>query len=422
MLADVIMIIDPAAVLYLNHVPKCGGTTVADLFCRAFPADAVQDRFSLEGAQTLLPSELAKKRLMAAHLPEWVMRRRLQPYQKIGLARAPWPRFKSIVRHYLRDIEAGAPPLHTGAFFEALDRGDVEAAFDTISDWYRHDSLAAFYAADAISAYGDLDALAQSAIARIETYDLIVCCEDIDALFPLLCRLTNQPEMDAPRLNDAAEFGNASCDLFGAELEARFKDAATYEYRVFDALKARAEKTAQNLRNALDRRPTYRRAIASRAFDKVDVAIEASEPVAAVGWDRPVLATGGRHVGRYGLRLNGDKAFIDFGVPTGQRLFVEIIVWIGGGLTALGSIRLRINNQPMTLENCVVEDVHDRCSMVLIMEHAPIIDGFCRLEFMRADTPAPGAGDLWVFSVRARAAAAEHTAWSTQPRRVAPRR
>lgn len=416
------IIIDPAATLYLNHVPKCGGTTVVDLFCRAFPAAAVQDRFSLQGAQTLLPSELAKKRLMAAHLPEWVMRRRLQPDQKIGLARSPWSRFKSIVQHYLRDIEAGAPPLHTRAFFDALSRGDRDAAFDTISDWYRHDSLAAFYAADAISAYEDMDALAQSAIERIETYDLIVCCEDIDTLFPVLCRLTNQPEKDAPRLNDAREFGDASCEIFGTDLEARFKDVVAYDYRVFAALKARAEMTAQDLRTALERRPSYRRTIASRAFNKLDVAVEANEPMAAVGWDRPVIATGGRHAGRYGLRLNGDKALIDFGVPTGQRLFVEIIAWIGGGLAALEGIRLSINDQPVTFENCVVEDVHDRCSMVLIIEHAPIVDGFCRLEFTRPDTPSPGAGDLWVFSVRARATAGEQTAWTALPRSAAARR
>lgn len=410
------MVIDPAATLYINHVPKCGGTTVVDLFCRAFPAEVVQDRFSLQGAQTLLPSELATKRLMAAHLPEWVMRRRLQPDQKIGLARAPWPRFKSIVRHYLRDIEAGAPPLHTGEFFAAQSRGDIDAAFQTISDWYRHDSLAAFYAADAISAYEDMDALAQSAIERIETYDLIVCCEDIDTLFPLLCRLINQPEMDAPRLNDAREFGDSSCEMFDAELEARFRDAVAYEYRVYDALKARAERTAQALRNGLERRPSYRRAIAARAFNKLDVALEASEPMAAVGWDRPVVATGGRHAGRYGLRLSGDKALIDFGVPTGQHLFVEIITWIGGGLAALEGIQLSINGQPITFENCVVEDVHDRCSMVLIVEHAPIMDGFCRLEFARAETPQPGAGDLWVFSVRARIAAMGQTAWTSLPR------
>ncbi|MEQ1808389.1 MAG: hypothetical protein ABL889_00585 [Terricaulis sp.] len=353
---------------------------------------------------------------MAAHLPEWVMRRRLQPDQKIGLARAPWPRFKSIVRHYLRDIQAGAPPLHTGEFFDAQSRGDIDAAFQTIADWYRHDSLAAFYAADAISAYEDMDALAQSAIERIETYDLIVCCEDIDTLFPLLCRLINQPEMDAPRLNDAREFGDSSCEMFGADLEERFRDVVAYEYRVYDALKARAERTTQNLRNALERRPSYRRAIAARASNALDVAIEASEPMAAVGWDRPVVATGGRHAGRYGLRLNGEKALIDFGVPPGQQLFVEIITWIGGGLAALDGIQLSINGQPITFENCVVEDVHDRCSIVLIVEHAPIMDGFCRLEFTRADTPPPGAGDLWVFSVRARIAAMGQTAWTSLPR------
>lgn len=225
--------------IYLNHIPKCGGTAFSSLIEERFRLDEILSAPRLIATNMLSNTErnavlylpdaiMAETGLITGHIGEG-LRGRLPDVYSVVLLREPIARFRSMFRHHLRDRNAFSN-LSTvvGTDGELIDASvGLLRALRPLSMLSFLTPQWSHFEDSATSMHEHMG----SALAALETYDIVVTEETFDFFADFLrLVLGAAPDRVRIRLNEG---GNTSEPGFSSEVESAIRAELPEEFVLY---------------------------------------------------------------------------------------------------------------------------------------------------------------------------------------------
>ncbi len=392
--------------LYFNHVPKCAGTSLNEVFCRGLHRDqlGVEPFVTAVELYTLRASRFDRLAFVGSHVPHWVAARRLPDWTFVTVLREPWSRFQALCRHLVR-IEGSEPQAlqNQQAEFLRLLRGGAHAeAMEQTRHWYpRHASIASYFLPDPVYDVALPADVGERAKAVLASYDIVLLADRLHEDSLWIDRVFNGQESGAPaRLNTSAQYGDVSGGPFDDAYRARFDELYPYERDVYDAARERYPGTRERLRDEITQ---------GRRGPRVPAPVP--QPLYALDWEAPtrcggfsdrLFAASLGYVRSVARRVETDVARLEFNLPRAGAARIEAVVWVSP-VDIQFAVHVRLNGTPLPLfdERREIGDPNQIWSSVDV-DAATVGDGRCVLEIDRRN--APSLTEFWLldFVVRAR--------------------
>jgi hypothetical protein len=338
--------------LFFNHVPKCAGTSIGTLLESAYPADTVLTSRLVSPAviRTISDDELARHRLIWGHFTDLARRRSPGRYNVVTL-RDPWKRFRSILRHALR--ERGGQWRNFRAvepYAETLDPKLLETPeFKRVAGVlpsYTHLSPTTRENARATPRER-----VDEAIAALDAYDLIITDDTIDTCAGHLADMLGLPPIVAAPRHNAA---NAWPDSLRAD-PPREHEPLLGEHHALDSefyaiARERSLKQAAEVARPLEERTQrYLERLAARST-KREWTLDWAEPVCAAGWSARVPPGIVRDNDKETLcQIAGSSAFIDAPVVSSGKLAIDLVM--SASDEARGNLEITIDGAAVAWEH-----------------------------------------------------------------------
>jgi len=231
--------------VYINHIPKCAGTTVSTAVESWFPASAIFSYSLFDPSQALSwpflrshvcwlpPALLEGRRLATGHFGEMFRRLRCADAYSIALVREPGSRCRSLLRHIAGPgVAVNAPELQP--FINRNVPLDPREA--NFRQCYLGSSMVAYLCEDPGLVWGpytNWQKAYESAAESLSTYDLIITTDRVRPMLSHLARLFQAAPIVPIALNmrSGAEAAPDLAEDFNAKLaEVIPEEFALYAY------------------------------------------------------------------------------------------------------------------------------------------------------------------------------------------------
>lgn len=392
--------------IYFNHVAKCAGTSLNELFSRGIPTSAVgvHPFVSLDEMYFVGGKKLDELRFVGGHVPHRFVSRRFSDWSMITVIRHPWERFLSYTKHFFRMFKQGEPfDEQRTEFIELILNQESEKALLQSRSWYPlMGSIAGCFLELSFEhcTESDLHHIGERAESVLNQYDLVLLTEHLNQEWTTLERYFQGSTLCPPtRLNSTASFGHDQAPIFSDELEATFKSQFPYDYDLYAAAQKVAPETIQRLTDAVENSTT----IGHAPVPKVIASVDWKEPTRCGGLSDRLAAACMGYQGHIARRVEANVGVLELEIPKTSRARIEFVFWMSD-IALRHQCRVSINGTEI---ECFIaerelihpEDSHQFWTSAEIPQEA-LKEDVLRITFDRS--AAAGLHEWWLLDIAVR--------------------
>jgi len=387
--------------IFFNHVPKCAGTSINELFCRPIHKSAAGRPPFVRAEEVCFMDgkRVDAFQFIGGHLPHRLAARRFQDWSLLTVIRQPWKRFISLTRHIMREQQRGKKiPPHQTEFLELLSSGQQQQALEQTAGWYPTSSSIASYFQD--KPREDLNEVGKRAKDILSKYDLVLLTENLNKDWNTLERYLQGTVVCAPsQLNSVEGFRHQRTPLFEDSLESIFESQFPYEYDFYRAAQEVYPESIGRLEQAVEKSETIGRGNAAKVIAEIDW----EDPIRCGGLSDRIVSYSVGYEGRTARKLEASEAVVEMDVPATEKARIEFVFWLSD-ITCRRQCQITINGTKIdcfTPEREVLNGLgpHQVWTSAEIPAEA-LQSGVLRIAFDRSD--AKSDFEMWILNIAVR--------------------